>query len=177
MSSESEIEDYIWKVVQINSKWIGRYRNTNLINNGNCVEIQTRDGSDNRNCQSDNYWHQLSKRQQKRNSNGSCYCTGCCQSRHIQKHVLYLNDHDDDWDSTYASNYFRVPKRYLTPLQYIYQQQECGHPVDLELVKRFEKCKWYRVSDIIHQYQNDKTNVSLNQKNINQNCGRPPGGI
>lgn len=38
-----------------------------------------------------------------------CFCTGCIQTRHIPAHPAYLFDKDDEFDSTYCTNYFRVP--------------------------------------------------------------------
>ncbi len=39
-----------------------------------------------------------------------CHCTGCTITHHLPKDPLYLSDKDDDFDSTYATVYFKVPE-------------------------------------------------------------------
>lgn len=46
-----------------------------------------------------------------------CYCTGCIQTYHLPAHPLYLFDEDDDYDCTYAANYFRVPDEHRATIE------------------------------------------------------------
>ena len=41
---------------------------------------------------------------------GNCDCTGCIITYRLPKHELYLSDEDDDFDHTYCTVYFRIPK-------------------------------------------------------------------
>lgn len=41
-----------------------------------------------------------------------CSCPGCRAQHVLARHEHYLYDEDDDFDCTYATYYFRVPKEY-----------------------------------------------------------------
>lgn len=48
-----------------------------------------------------------------------CGCVGCIAQYRLPTHPLYIRDQDDDFDSTYATFYFKVPDEFLemlTPL-------------------------------------------------------------
>jgi hypothetical protein len=45
----------------------------------------------------------------------------------LQQHELYLRDTDDDFDSTYATFYFRTPAKYRDMFR-----QVAGDPVDMD---------------------------------------------
>lgn len=42
----------------------------------------------------------------------ACRCTGCIATYVMPAHPLYILDQDDEFDSTYATFYFRVPEQY-----------------------------------------------------------------
>lgn len=46
-----------------------------------------------------------------------CSCQACVMRFVVQKHPLYLADHDDAFDSTYAIIYFKVPGDALAQLR------------------------------------------------------------
>ena len=41
-----------------------------------------------------------------------CDCPGCIQTYRIPSSPYYLDDEDDEFDSTYATNYFGIPPEY-----------------------------------------------------------------
>lgn len=45
-----------------------------------------------------------------------CGCYGCAISHRLPKHPCYLRDRDDDFDSTYATIYFRFPEEHAEDL-------------------------------------------------------------
>lgn len=46
-----------------------------------------------------------------------CDCNGCRANHVLGGHPLYLYDEDDDFDSTYATYYFKVPERYADKVE------------------------------------------------------------
>ena len=40
----------------------------------------------------------------------NCSCAGCRAEHYLAAHPAYLGDQDDDFDQTYATYYFRLPK-------------------------------------------------------------------
>jgi hypothetical protein len=46
-----------------------------------------------------------------------CACPGCIIQHRLPKHPLYLRDEDDDFDSTYATIYFRFPEEFAEDLK------------------------------------------------------------
>lgn len=79
------------------------------------IAIYTRNGGGNRDC-----WGEWVGSGEGTSSyldeSGQCHCTGCIQSELLPKHPLYLRDEDDDFDSTYCTNYFRVPPEWREPM-------------------------------------------------------------
>lgn len=49
-------------------------------------------------------------------SSADCACPGCTIEHRLPKHHLYLRDEDDDFDSTYATIYFRIPDEFRDEL-------------------------------------------------------------
>lgn len=46
-----------------------------------------------------------------------CSCPGCIISYRLRKHPLYLTDRDDDFDTTYATIWFRFPEEVADDLK------------------------------------------------------------
>ena len=46
-----------------------------------------------------------------------CTCPGCIINHLMPNHPLYLRDVDDDFDSTYATIYFRIPEEWRAELE------------------------------------------------------------
>jgi hypothetical protein len=62
--------------------------------------VYTRNGGGNRECWAD---------QSEVPDGEQCACTGCIQTRVLPMHQGYLFDRDDEFDSTYCTNYFSLP--------------------------------------------------------------------
>lgn len=46
-----------------------------------------------------------------------CGCPGCIIEHRLPEHPNYIKDEDDDFDSTYATIYFRIPDQYKETLR------------------------------------------------------------
>lgn len=46
-----------------------------------------------------------------------CSCPGCTIQYRLRKHPLYITDRDDDFDSTYATIYFKFPSEFADDLK------------------------------------------------------------
>lgn len=79
----------------------GRFRDIYPNDDGTQVILYTRNGGGNR-----EHWND------DKEPGEDCNCTGCTITYHLPKHPLYLEDNDDDFDSTYAYIHFSVPKEY-----------------------------------------------------------------
>lgn len=49
-------------------------------------------------------------------NSAECACYGCIITYRLPKHPLYIEDMDDDFDSTYATVYFKFPKEHASTL-------------------------------------------------------------
>ncbi len=77
---------------------VGRYRDV-WVTAADEIAVYTRNGGGNRDCWSD----------EPSSNSDSCDCAGCVISYRLPQHPLYLRDEDDDFDSTYATVYFKAP--------------------------------------------------------------------
>lgn len=60
----------------------------------------------------------------------ACACPGCTIVHRLPRHPLYLFDRDDDFDSTYADIYFRVPEAALAATEAIASESNPGNPAE-----------------------------------------------
>jgi hypothetical protein len=92
---------------------VGRYRDS-WVERGDdgepVVAVYTRNGGGNRGCYAE--------------FDMACdgHCTGCVATKVLPAHPLYLRDRDDDFDSTYATFYFRAPAEWRDQLEEIAQE-------------------------------------------------------
>lgn len=104
----SEVLKSILNLDQENGKWrTGRFRDI-YVEKGkdgkNYIILYTRNGGGNR-----DHWD-FSYAEHKEGEN--CPCAGCTIMYHLPKHPNYINDWDDDFDSTYAYIKFSIPEIY-----------------------------------------------------------------
>jgi hypothetical protein len=97
---------------------VGRYRDAWVEKDSNGdvrLAVYTRNGGGNREHYDD-----------AKDPGADCDCTGCTIKYRMPKHPLYLYDTDDDFDSTYATAYYRVPDEYRAEFEAIALDQ----PID-----------------------------------------------
>lgn len=93
---ENRDADFILSMLWKKREDFGRYRDCEVENWK--IFISTRNGWWNRECwEDDEDW---------------CDCVGCRMRNVIPKYEWYLYDEDDDFDSTYATIVFEMPKKY-----------------------------------------------------------------
>ena len=81
---------------------------------GKTIELLCRSGGGNRVCcnlQSD----------EESKTDEICYCSGCCQQKHLPKHPYYVMDYDAAWDSTYAYTVFSIPSEHKEECEKMWQ--------------------------------------------------------
>jgi hypothetical protein len=94
---------------------VGRFRDAWVERGGDdqpVIAIYTRNGGGNRGC-----WGE--------HLDGPC--TGCIAEHELPQHPLYLRDADDEFDTTYATFYFRAPEEHRELLREV-----MGDPVDMD---------------------------------------------
>lgn len=87
---------------------VGRYRDSwvEKTENGDIrIAMYTRNGGGNR--------YHYSNDDDGPAEGADCDCTGCIITHGLPHHELYLFDRDDEFDSTYATVYFRLPQKIL----------------------------------------------------------------
>ena len=57
-------------------------------------------------------------------ASAECGCTGCVIGYRLPAHPLYLRDEDDEFDSTYATIYFRTPEQAVALLKDLVAQEK-----------------------------------------------------
>lgn len=74
-------------------------------------------------------------------SSSSCACPGCIINHRLPLHPLYLRDADDDFDSTYATIFFRFPEAFVAELTALAEETETITPSEQwrELLARLAK--------------------------------------
>jgi hypothetical protein len=92
---------------------VGRYRDSWVEKDPDgepVIAVYTRNGGGNRECWADG-------------EDEPCAgdCTGCIATVRLPAHPMYLRDRDDDFDSTYATFYFRAPEEYRDQLAEVAQ--------------------------------------------------------
>lgn len=98
MFGTNPASDLILATLGLTREDVGRFRDA-FIADGE-VAVYTRNGGGNR--EHYDYDKDLT-------AGVDCRCTGCVMSDVIPRHPLYLRDEDDDFDSTYATIYYRIP--------------------------------------------------------------------
>ena len=100
---ENEASDAILATLGLTRGDVGRFRDV-FITDGK-IAVYTRNGGGNRECWEDS------------KEGTECHCPGCTICDILPRHPMYLSDADDDFDSTYATVYFRFPPEYAEELR------------------------------------------------------------
>lgn len=96
--------DLLLAVLGFKSHDVPRLRDVHTEDDGKKIAIYTRMGGGNR-----GHWDSYD------NEPGpDCPCSGCRAQHVLGRHPLYLHDQDDEFDTTYATYYFRVPDEFVT---------------------------------------------------------------
>lgn len=102
--------------------YFGRFRDAWVEGreDGSCVlAIYTRNGGGNREHYDDD-----------KEPGPDCGCTGCIAECRLPADPLYLSDKDDDYDSTYATFYFKVPEDGEAKIRALAQKAGVEVPAD-----------------------------------------------
>ena len=93
---------------------VGRFRDCFVAERQ--IAVYTRNGGGNR-----EHWDSY-----KSEEGENCKCPGCTIQYGLRKHPQYVTDRDDDFDSTYATIYFRFPPELADDLEKL----DSGQPFD-----------------------------------------------
>ena len=107
---------------------VGRFRDAYVAQNE--IVVYTRNGGGNRDCwhedspelgEEECQHHDVQHEEQTHHvceepSSPKCACYGCIIEYRLPQHPLYIRDVDDDFDSTYATIYFKIPEEYAVEL-------------------------------------------------------------
>ena len=98
---------------------VGRFRDAYITNENDelRIAVYTRNGAGNR-----EHWNDESE------PGPECDCTGCIQTHRLPKHEFYLFDRDDDFDPTYATNYFRIPDKFKAAVVHLVATDPAATP-------------------------------------------------
>jgi hypothetical protein len=102
----------------------GRFRDIYLSNEGDKILLYTRNGGGNRNC-----WEEEGCENATKPSEHNPTCLVYVNWK-LTQHPLYITDHDDDFDCTYAYFEFKVPDSLQLILDKLMEAQG-GAPVDI----------------------------------------------
>lgn len=102
MFGQNPLSEIILASLGLTKRDVGRFRDC-YVAEGKIV-VYTRNGGGNREC-----WNQDK-------DDGECNCPGCTINFKLPKHPFYISDEDDEFDSTYASIYFKFPEEYAAGL-------------------------------------------------------------
>lgn len=86
------------EILGVDRDYFNRFRDIELIKNGNIIRVFTRIGGSNRDYYKDN-WEK------------------------IKNNFLYIKDYDDDFDNTYAYIEFNIPKNYKEVAKKIFKEE------------------------------------------------------
>ena len=100
---ENSDADKLLAVLGLTKEDFYRYRDAYLSEDG-LIAVYTRGGGGNRGCYCRDYW-----KEDELNANGHHADSVCVKQEKNVEHPLYVRDQDDDFDSTYATFYFRIP--------------------------------------------------------------------
>jgi hypothetical protein len=97
------LSEVLLGLVGLSTQTVGRFRDCYVEFSGDrwLLCVYTRNGGGNRECWNAKTWGAREE---------GCNCTGCIASLKLPEHPLYVSDEDDDFDNTYATFYFAVPK-------------------------------------------------------------------
>jgi hypothetical protein len=101
MFGENAASDFLLALLDLTRADVGRFRDAYVTDDGKEIAVYTRNGGGNR-----EHWGD-------EEAEPDCSCAGCIIEVRLPKHPLYLRDEDDDFDSTYATVFFRVPEAAL----------------------------------------------------------------
>ncbi len=93
---ENDKADVLLRCLGLGPGDFGRFRDA-FIEDGK-IAVYTRAGGGNRECWGD--------------CDGTNECTGCIMTNIVPSYKYYIEDKDDDFDSTYATVYFEFPEEY-----------------------------------------------------------------
>lgn len=104
------LSDIILAMLDLKRADIPRFRDVHF--HESKIAVYTRLGGNNRECWN-SQWGAVSKSLLDEGwTQETCTCPGCWISRTVAEHPSYLSDSDDDFDSTYATVYFSIPKEW-----------------------------------------------------------------
>ena len=109
---ENPDKDKLLKILNINQldgEWsAGRFRDIYVIEKGGqkLIALYTRNGGGNR----DECWEEEGDNHYYNAVWNKCDCPACSINDNLPKHPNYLFDEDDDFDRTYNTCYFSIPK-------------------------------------------------------------------
>lgn len=113
-----------------------RFRDCFVDDDGKHVLVYSRMGGGNRRCwnlyETDDYGYQ----------NGKCLCPGC-KADEIEEHELFVSRIDDDFDSTYCTFKFKVPKKWENDFNLIKEGKikDTSEEYKQKILKMFPKIK------------------------------------
>jgi hypothetical protein len=107
IAGESPIADMLLESIGLKRESFYRYRDC-YVNDGK-IAVYTRGGGGNRECYCDDYIEDDDVTVEFEGEQHLEECVVLMQNQN-RKHVLYLSDHDDDFDCTYATFYFKLPE-------------------------------------------------------------------
>ena len=99
---ENAASDWLLALLDLTRADVGRFRDAYVTDDGTQIAVYTRNGGGNR-----EHWGD-------EEAEPDCSCTGCIIECRLPKHPLYVRDEDDEFDSTYATVFFRVPDAALS---------------------------------------------------------------
>jgi len=97
---ENHLSKFIIASLDVNKEYFGRYRDA-FVTNGE-IAVYTRNGGG----------HRRHNNEFTLSAGEHCNCPGCIIKYRLPKHPLYLRDMDDEFDSTYATVYFKLPEEH-----------------------------------------------------------------
>ena len=129
------MSDFILATIGLTQQDVGRFRDCFIEKAGNgdfVIAVYTRNGGGNR-----EHWNNSYKEYVE---GENCPCPGCIIEYKLPKHPLYIKDRDDDFDHTYATIYFKLPKEYEKELiQWVIADKKTASNKFLNLIESLEK--------------------------------------
>ncbi len=119
---QNQAADAILATLGLTREDVGRFRDC-FVTEGE-IAVYTRNGGNNRECCCSD--GPACGAECRNPDTAQCACTGCVITHRLPSHPLYVRDEDDDFDSTYATIYFRFPDEHADQLRLL----EAREPFD-----------------------------------------------